>query len=450
MQSVVHVKGKSINTSETMAVYLSHDEKINVSELNVINVNVGLGSLSESLGKGIASPSVNATTTSIAAPHGVADLLDENFVEQSNHLTKELKEIYKELENASTNQNLKKWERIVIPYLKGESWETISKSIKKIRPEKGQQKQQTVAKDYEFKVFEVEKDRIIDYNFIHSITSLIFKVEAGEVCFNNTFIPEHSLTYLFTHPLYPKEFTNGLLLLFSRRAEEIEEDGKNGIGSLRLLRQALITCPNLSCLEIAKQLNNSNDEIFQDVVSRLVEEYSVNQISSTLLDILNGANSKLNLEECIKKCYILDNGWEIMPAIIDAGGLFGWSKGLINKIIEDVELQLESLNLNTYNLTFTNQAILVNSALDNATGTTHGKKSKKSKKKAKKEQQHQQNLSNGNSIDFDLNDIIESNKQQDQLNSILTINNTSRKNLLDDGISLSKKIPVYSVEKLIL
>lgn len=121
-------------------------------------------------------------------------------------------------------------------------------------------------------------------------------------------------------------------------------------------------------------------------------------------------------------------------------------------MIEDVEIQLDSLNLNSYNLTLTNQAILVNSSLED-TSSEKKKKSKKQKKKELKQQQQQQQQqqqlqtqSNG-TID---GDIVESNKQHEQLSSILTINNTSRKNLLVDGISISKKISAYSVEKLIL
>lgn len=441
LETVFKVKGNSLRTSQTFAVFLSHDAKANVSDLNVINVDVGLGTLSECLGKGISK----AKSDPVGKFSGLSDLLDDKFVDNSIILTNEINEIYEELKNASEESNLKKWERIVIPYLKGESWTTIKKSIKKLSNKTStNDKLVPVTKDYEFKVFEVEKDRIIDYNFIYSITSLIFSANGdnGDVQFKSKFNPEHSLTYLFTHPLYPKEFTKGLLSLFAKRSEEIDDSTASSIGSLRLLRQALITCPNLSCLEITKQLNNNNDEIFQDVVSRLIEEYSINQITSTLLEVLK-QTTDFNLEECIKKCFILDNGWEIIPAIIDAGGLFGWSKDLIDKVIEDVEIQLDSLNLNSYNLTLTNQAILVNSSLvDTSAGK---KKSKKQKKKElKQQQQHAQN--NG----VVRQDIVESNKQQEQLNSMLTINNTSRKNLLDDGISISKKIPVYSVERLIL
>ncbi|CAH2353600.1 hypothetical protein CLIB1423_11S03422 [[Candida] railenensis] len=441
LETVFKVKGNSLRTSQTFAVFFSHDAKANVSDLNVINVDVGLGTLSECLGKGISKVKSDA----VAKFSGLSDLLDDKFVDNSIILTNEINEIYEELKNASEESNLKKWERIVIPYLKGESWTTIKKSIKKLSNKAStNDKLVPVTKDYEFKVFEVEKDRIIDYNFIYSITSLIFSAndDNGDVQFKSKFNPEHSLTYLFTHPLYPKEFTKGLLSLFAKRSEEIDDSTASSIGSLRLLRQALITCPNLSCLEITKQLNNSNDEIFQDVVSRLIEEYSINQITSTLLEVLKQTTA-FNLEECIKKCFILDNGWEIIPAIIDAGGLFGWSKDLIDKVIEDVEIQLESLNLNGYNLTLTNQAILVNSSL---VDTSAGKKKSKKQKKKELKQQQQQAQSNGAVTQ----DIVESNKQQEQLNSMLTINNTSRKNLLDDGISISKKIPVYSVEKLIL
>ncbi|CAK7913313.1 U3 small nucleolar RNA-associated protein 8 [[Candida] anglica] len=418
IQSTLSVKGNSLKTSNTFAVYLSHNSKKNDTNLNIINVNVGLGTLNECLGKGfnqISTPKTSTTANISSTFQGLSDLLQDQFVAESSKLSVELSEIYTTLKAAYEEESINKWERIVIPYLKGESWQSIKKSVSANKPYK--------KKNYEFQVFEVEKDRIIDYNFIHAVVSLIFDKPSsdGSLQFKSSFVPEHSLTYLLTHPLYPHEYARGLLALF------------DSVQNLRLLRQAVITCPNLSCLEITKQLQNSNDEIFQDVVNRLIDEYSVNQITSTLLDILK-SSSNFNLEYVVKKCFALDIGWEIIPAVIDAGGLFGWSQSLIDNVIEDVENQLESLNQNSYNLTLTSQALLLNSTSD------VNKKSKKSKKPKKKSQSQQKEDEN----------IIESNKQQDQLNSILTINNTSRKNLLDDGISISKKIPFYSVEKLVL
>lgn len=459
LQLVAPVRGNSMRSSELLAVYVSQAHKTNVSECNVISVNVGLGTLNECLGKGIPvartdfstakakdkgkhtnGKQANGDKSSVAETSttfsGLADVLDDAFVEELATLTHELNEIYQMLQRASEGQKMQQWERIVIPYLKGESWSSIKTSKAANSTATSAAK---VPKNYAFQVFEVDRDRVVDYLFIHAICSLIFQIDdTGAVQFKSTFVPEHSLTYLFTHPLYPKEFTRGLLSLFEHRAEAQLDNDRSVVGALRLLRQALITCPNLLCLEISRQLTNANDDIFADAVARLIEEYSINQITATLLEILQKHSNDFNLEECIEKCLRLDCGWELMPALIDAGGLFGWSRDLIDRTIAEVKLQLESLTLNSYVLTLTQQAMLINDA-NKAPPASRGSKKSKKQKKPERERKTQPS-----------DEIIESNRQQEQLDSILKISNTSRKNLLDDGISISKKIPAYSVEKLVL
>lgn len=454
LQLVAPVRGNSMRSSDLLAVYLSQGHKANASECNVISVNVGLGTLNECLGKGIpVAPKGSSAAKANGKQNGkhangdkfpldetsfsgLADVLDDTFVEELVMLTHELNEIHMMLQRASEDKKLQQWERIVIPYLKGESWSSIRASKAANSTTTSAAK---VPKNYAFQVFEVDRDRVVDYLFIHAICSLIFQIDdTGAVQFKSTFVPEHSLTYLFTHPLYPKEFTRGLLSLFEHRAEAQLDNDKSVVGALRLLRQALITCPNLLCFEISRQLTNANDDIFADAVARLTEEYSINQITATLLSILQKHSNDFNLEECIEKCLRLDCGWELMPALIDAGGLFGWSRDLIDRTIAEVKSQLKSLTLNSYVLTLTQQAMLINDA-NKAPSASRGSKKSRKQKKSEREQKTQPS-----------DEIIESNRQQEQLDSILKISNTSRKNLLDDGISISKKIPAYSVEKLVL
>lgn len=394
IKQVVDVKGSSANTSSTFAVYLHYNARKKNTSLNIINVNTGINTLSECLGKSI----VKKTNDDFK---GLTNVINDSFDKESTKVSKELKEIYDELVKLKTKKNINKWELIVVPYLKNESWISIKKSFGKSTP------------THEFSVFEVEKDRIIDPAFISKVLSLIFDEQLD-------FIPEYTLIYLLTHPLFPYEHTKGLLTLFTQ------------LDKPRLLRQAIITCPNLSIDEISLQLNNDNLDIFQDVITRLISEFSVNQITHQLNDILQSKQNNLNLETILNNLIKLNNNqsWYLIQSIIDVGGLFNWSMNTVNNLIEIIEDKLTSIMANNYNLTLTNQAILINEPI---------RKLNKNKKAGKKPTDKSNNI-------IELNNEI----QQQQLNSILSIQNNAGKKLKDEGIEISKRIPNYSIEKLIL
>ncbi|CUM56213.1 uncharacterized protein AC631_03646 [Debaryomyces fabryi] len=395
IKQVVDVKGSSTNTSSTFAIYLHYNARKKNTSLNIINVNTGINSLSECLGKSIVKRKNDSEFK------GLTNVIDDSFDKESTKVSKELKEIYDELVELKEKKNINKWELIVVPYLKNKSWSSIKKTLAKGTPAE------------EFSVFEVENDRVIDPHFISKVLSLIFDEQLD-------FIPEYTLIYLLTHPLFTYEHTKGLLSLFTQ------------LDKPRLLRQAIITCPNLSIEEISLQLNNDNLEIFQDVITRLTNEFSVNQITHQLNDILQSKQNNLNLETILNNLIKLNNNqsWYLIQSIIDVGGLFNWSMNTVNNLIEIIEDKLASIMANNYNLTLTNQAILINEPI---------RKLNKNKKSGKKTTEKSTNI-------IELNNEI----QQQQLNSILSIQNNAGKKLKDDGIEISKRIPNYSIEKLIL
>ncbi|ODQ80642.1 hypothetical protein BABINDRAFT_125785, partial [Babjeviella inositovora NRRL Y-12698] len=360
LMSCCAVAGASLKTSATHAI--GTIAKRDTAYVVMIPVDVGLGNLSESLGKGLHTGGqvISGVPALVGGPK--FDLAKSAKVQAT-----EAKEIISELKKL----DVATWEAVV-PYLKGAVW------AKSQAPE--------------LSVFEAEKDRIVDANLILQIVTMIFG-PASNMKLSRTFVPESTIIYLLTHPLFPVSYTAGLLGALAAHP--------------RLLRQALVTCPNLTCAEITSQLANDNDELFGDAATRLQEEFSPVQITAA-------AVSLPNLEGIVQRAQTL-NAWGIMPSLIDAGGLFGWSTELIDSLLADVDAQVRSLAESSQNLTLVNQALVL---------TTPVKKKKKG--------------TNGSLVN------VAEERQQEQLESILTLNDTTR--LVGD----TRRVPLYSVEKLSL
>ncbi|ODV81472.1 uncharacterized protein CANTADRAFT_24404 [Suhomyces tanzawaensis NRRL Y-17324] len=413
VNQVVSVKGNSVRTSRSMICYLNSKAKENNVDLNVININVGLNKLNECLGKSIEKSEKKSF-------QGLVNLIEDEIETPLTALTNELNEIYLTLSNITRKGDVNQWERILVPYLKNESWDSIKSGLKKTKNNKV----------YNFQEFDIENDRTVDCNFIQKVLGLIFDINSnGLVQFkSNDFIPEYTLIYLLTNPIFPIEYTNGLLKLLDEANQ------------FTCLRQAVITCPNLSVVELLTQLLNSKyqhdvDEstpgnIFEDLINRIIGEFSVNDITNKFKQLIENQEKRdsgnvINLDNLLNRLLKVkhnNNSWYFIELVIDVGGLFNWSLSTIESLSELIESKVSALVDNSYNLTLTNQALLINAPVD-----TPRKPSKKKKSK---------------------NDII-STHHNSQLESILTINNnTSNRRLLDNPIS--KKIPNYSIEKLVI
>ncbi|KAG2736906.1 hypothetical protein G9P44_000996 [Scheffersomyces stipitis] len=410
INQVVKVKGSGRDT-KSLAVYLYLKNKDNNVYLNVINIDVGLNILSECLGKSIDKNSNEDFFK------GLVDLAKQDFETESESLSQELGEVFHHLQEAKRTRDFNKWERILIPYLKNEDWDVIKKSLKS--------KKKTSEKVYKFKEFEVESDRAVDVNFVTKVLSLIFKINTSKVVefADPEFIPEHTLIYLLTNPIFPVEYTRGLLKLFSRSEQ------------VTLLRQAIITCPNLTIHELLLQLFSShNDEvIFSDLINRLIGVFATVDINKEFKKLLQNEESSVNLNDLLNRLLQVKNNhksWNLIEITIDAGGLFNWSLDTIEKLNELIETKVHALMENSYNLTLTNQVLLFNEPASK----------KKSKKKSKP---------TGKSV---TDDIVSNNVQQhSQLESIISVKNGAKNKRLDDpSIEISKKYPNYTVDRLLL
>lgn len=284
-------------------------------------------------------------------------------------------------------------------------------------------------------------DRVVDAALIEQILSLIFTVDSKDSTvqiLQNDFLPETAVEYLLSHPLFTSKYANGLLLLLSQLNEP------------NLLKTAIEKCSALSIDDLASELNNLTelaDELDKDpesanltqlvfmflraTIDRLVSNFSLQQITKKLLEILTAEYDEYSkkLERMLGVFINLNtkNSWDLVQAVIDAGGLFNWSIPVIEKLSQVIASKVDALGANSYNLTLTNQALQV-----------EGTKKQNKKKAANKA--------------VVVDSIHEIGTQREELDALLTMANgtTNLKLRVNEGIELAKRIPAYSREKLVL
>lgn len=393
LNRTVCVRGSTPANSSTFVVYTAWNQKLNETSLSLVNVNVGQNKLNECLGKSLNKGHQSAVI------RGIPDVLKENFGVQEQSDASFLADVYAQLKGFTEEGNMKEWNNLFLSVLRNKT------ELKRSE-----------------KPFNVDTDRSVDVSFINAVLALVFTVEDEKIAFKNPkFIPDRSLIYLLTHPLYPYEYTRGLLTLL------------NTYEKARLLRQAIISCLTISMKELLSQLISLSDvedvsdyslEILTDIVFRLVHEYSVPEITSHLRRMVTDETeaSAAKLESILKVLLQIDNNdsWALVQSVIDIGGLFNWSIETIDMLNARIDSKVEALMANNYNLTLTNQALLNNPL-------------------APIKKRH---------------DIVDAREEQQmQLSLMLKLNSGSRKKgkkTESGGIQISKKIPSYSIEKLIL
>lgn len=398
ISQVVKVKGNTARTTKSMVFYLNAKSKDNNIDLNVLNFNTGFNILSECLGKSINTASTEGFKGLISL---VDHVEDEDVSKNSTTLASELEQVYNELEKLAEAGDVGGWDHLLVTYLKNTPYDKVSEDMRYSE---------------EFQEFDVDNDRIVDTKFFEKVLGLVFKREEDEgeeerlEFMNMNFVPEMSLIYLLTNPIFPSIYTKGLLDLF------------NSANQINLLRQAISTCPNLPIQDLLVQLLNEEDaEIFQDLINRLINEYSINSITKNMKVLISETDDLTGfLNKLLNTNYNINN-WYFIELLIDVGGLFNWSLNVVDQLNKVVEDKVQILLENSYNLTLTKQTLTVSGPV----------KKKSSGKK------------NNNKDIVALN-----NTQQSQLESILTIHNsTTNTRLLEDDF---KKLPTYSIEKLVL
>lgn len=395
------VAGDSAQTRNSFALYLNLEEKSNICKLKLIQVDVGLNLLIESIGKSLAPPKQQSWA---GLPH-----LDENNLVKANSTgANKLRKVFNALTTAKENGSGDAFDSKLITFLRTGEKESASLRYSSL-------------------------DRVVDDAFIALVLSLIFQFDETKSLqvIDESFLPEKSLAYLLTHPLFPAEYTSGLLMLLSALEQP------------ELLKLAILRCPSLTVDELVTEFMNLTEvseeveeegqgeyvmEFLRATIDRMVRDFSMAQITSHLLEALNseyeGASKKLERMLNVLINVNSNNSWTLVQAVIDVGGLFNWNVPTISALSDVIDAKVDALMQNSYNLTLTNQAVL---------GVEHKSRSKLKRKSNK-------------------DNIYEVTHRKQQLDAILTMsNNTDNKKLLvDEGLELAKQIPVYSRERLVL
>ena len=360
---VISVKGQSQNTLNTTAFYLNLKNKDKNLYLNVVDVNVGQNKLSECLGKALTF----ASGKSLQNPK---DLYDENSLKTTSHTDanghskSELDEVYDSLKEAQEQKDIEQWESILIPYLKNKkSWKEIKQKQKQKQQSLKSRKKDQV---YQFKEFEVEHDRIVNIEFVQSLFELIFVTSPSLQFKDADFIPEYTLMYLLTSPIFPSSYAQGLIPLFEQ------------VNNKTLMRQAIITCSNIPLQDLVQQFVKESDlDVFTDLIDRIVVNYSISEITTVFNEVVKSYDGAIDIIGLVNKLLAVKtyNNWNLIEILININGLFNWTDENIERMESLVDSKIEVLDINAYNVTLVDQVALKKNQIANS--------SKKQKQKEK-------------------------------------------------------------------
>ena len=223
-------------------------------------------------------------------------------------------------------------------------------------------------KNNKFEVFESEKDKFVDFKLVKFFTLILFEYLNED----EEYIPERGITYFLTHPLFPIDIAHGLiskLKLFPR-----------------LQRQAIVTCVNIPSKDLIIELNDvENDEIFKDIIKRLIEEFSTEKITNETIKIIKSENSKFDLDKIINNIIKLNFGYEILNSFIDSNGMilslhYSNDSNKLNKLTKQSQLKIDSLLKDHELLTLIDQALKNVEIVNSHSNNNSNKKSNKKKR----------------------------------------------------------------------
>lgn len=298
--------GGSEYATRTLAIGVTTKNGNNpTSALEVINIDVGTGTLKDSLGKSFQSVSDPKT-------HNLKPLFSDDESDAGDNadsdevVTFAYEDIFKEL--FKNNKNISKFDS------------TFAKRL-------------NIQEDYY-----TDRERFIcDQEFLSKVVHLIFE----------SFDQEYpkALTFLLTHPLFPADCTRGLLERFKNHP--------------RLFKQAIVTCPNLPLDDLLSELFSiNNGELCLDISLRILQDYTTDMIKSEIkkLDKVNVHNF-VNFMISPKDEELIQNKntnqlFQLLSLVIDAIGLFALDGALLQRLSDyiDEQVYLAERNARLWNL----------------------------------------------------------------------------------------------------
>ena len=293
LKSAIIDSNDSSTNNKTIAMGVSIKSGPNpTSALEVINIDVGTGTLKDSLGKGFDTSLEN---TSIVLKPLFEDEDDSGKAAVVNF---DYEKILKEL--TKYKGSITKFDVIFFNKL-------------------------NISKDYY-----TDNDRFLfDQEFLKNVLDLIFEN------FKNEF--PRTLTFLLTHPLFPVSYTKDLLTKFRDQP--------------RLFKQAVVTCPNLPLSELLAELFSiTNGELSLDISLRILQDYTRDAIKYELKKL-----SKVDLQNFIEFIIDSNNEetsqhspqlFHLLSLVLDASGLFSLESELLEKLSQYIDKQVNIVERN--------------------------------------------------------------------------------------------------------
>ncbi|CEP60315.1 Utp8p LALA0_S01e07888g [Lachancea lanzarotensis] len=284
------IPGNSETSNETMAIGVSIKHGSNsTSSLDIINIDVGTGTLKDSLGKGF---SLRSSTDRHVQP-----LIDDmDGVETHEY---DYDQILKDLQKA-----------------KGSIDKFDASFFKKLG----------IKKDYY-----TDSDRFInDQDFLHDVVSVIYK----------DFVSEYpkALPYLLTHPLFPKSHTPGIL-------QKLKDHP-------RLFKQAIVTCPSLPLDDLLQELFTViNDELCLDLSLRILQDFNKETIKEAIktkskVDVNNFIEFVMDENTDDDRIKNKPRLFQLLGLILDTVGLFALTENTLGKLSSYIDCQLNVVKQN--------------------------------------------------------------------------------------------------------
>lgn len=425
------------------------NKSLNASVIGLV-VDCGKGTVLESLTKGVQPVESQYKL-------GLSDVVIKKSypVKEYNTVLKDIittsqtqiSDVLDHLDSLKEKSDVQTFEQHLIRYLKNEDLENIT--AKATPPSSNNNNNNNNAY-----VYEADKDREADKDFIFEVVMMIFHDDekTGKLSLSPNFVPEQALIYLLTHPLFPTPELPGVLL-----------DAL--LSYPRLFRQAIVTAPTLDCLDLVRVLPSPDDEIFKDIVSRIGEEFGQENISECIKLEFGKGNSKdtTRIVNCVKRLTRLNIGWPIISCFLDAGGLFAWEQSVVSELYNEVDEQVKALEQGSETM------ILIDEVLRKFNPETDANEVSKTSKRELKKLSKSNNKTSGKHKNSNKPEIITAENRRDeetQMQGLLQLGVQSstaaskksssatkeekQKALLRHANSISKRVPKYTVEKLVL
>ncbi|GME82480.1 unnamed protein product [Ambrosiozyma monospora] len=366
------VAGNSMRSRKTFALVLLSNAKDNINAIEHVSIDTGLGRLRDAIGKGLQS-GAKTTPQFVGMPSLITTAEYQDSTTETAELLKRSKvasdetvKFFEEAKQLKAKKKVQEFDDKVVAFFKNEKNNTSSNDT----TGKNESHQQ------QFQVFEVEKDRVLDPKFVTEIVSLVVDSTDGphhNLSIYDFFLPEKAFTYLLTHPLFPSQFASGLLSALADYP--------------RLLRQAIVTCPQIPCIDLIEQLSvTDNEDIFKDVITRLVEEFSNDKITQTTFKLIKlsaaGEIASFDLDKIIHTILATNCGFEILNSFIDSNGLvlslhYSKNETQLSKLYKKTQDKVNCITADTQLLALVTQGLVLADKLKS--------KNKKHKNKFQKE-----------------------------------------------------------------